>query len=669
YTTTAVYRFVNGTGGWSQTRLDTLGGANNLPLNGSITDIAIDYADVTGNSIYISMGGQGDYRHVWHFNGTQWAQRSGPSAGHANSLLDVQHNAIVTDPTNTQHIYVGADIGVWRSTDGGANWASFSENLPDASVMDLKLHPRRMLRASTHGRGVYERLIDTASAAGIELYVRDTQLDQGRFTTVNNLDDPTDMGEVVKHWRGPDIKLDTPDAGGNYQFPLTGVIDFVEFTDILNDDSRQVATHATATIITRVYVQVHNRGVTPADNVQVMALLANASAGLPALPAGYEVDVQNGIAINNANWQTLGIVTLDDVRVGFPKVASFSLDSSMLPPPASLSGNDHHCVLALIHHPDDQYLSTQTNTDQNSKIERKAAHKNLKVVQFTGTIPPPVIVPFRISNALLEKMLITRLTIRLNNYAGRVRIYLPHLKVDGDIREFVSNAKPNDDFRDFHAWAEEHVQMLKLNQQSRNPYHKEWTLQRQKDIEQVMNMNIMFETTKTKEVIIDKIHMEPNSYSTIFVLFDRPENAKFGDTFDIEVIQQDVEREMEVIGGLDLRVEVKPEPKEWKYFLRLWQRRWRRKGDTIILSRLYNSDDEYVSPEKGGAITLTFPEMNGLTKPVKMKWHRRWKAYYYILRGTKTFGHTLIVAKGSVDGKKVAGGKLMVESNVRRAFT
>ena len=44
----------------------------------------------------------------------------------------------------------------------------------------------------------------------------------------------------------------------------------------------------------------------------------------------------------------------------------------MLPPPANLGGNDHHCILALIHHADDQFTNAETNTDILSKSERKA---------------------------------------------------------------------------------------------------------------------------------------------------------------------------------------------------------------------------------------------------------------------------------------------------------
>jgi photosystem II stability/assembly factor-like uncharacterized protein len=140
---------------WQLTRIDNVV-AGPLPLQGLISDIGIDWEDPAGNSIYIAYGGTGDYRHVWHFDGSVWEQRSGPPGGGTN-LLDVEHNAIVVDRQNPANVYVGADIGVWHSPDRGANWAPLSNGLPEAPVFDLQLHPtKRLLRASTHGRGMYE---------------------------------------------------------------------------------------------------------------------------------------------------------------------------------------------------------------------------------------------------------------------------------------------------------------------------------------------------------------------------------------------------------------------------------------------------------------------------------------------------------------------------------
>jgi hypothetical protein len=46
---------------------------------------------------------------------------------------------------------------VWHSADRGGTWTPLPNGLPDAPVFDLQIHPtRRLLRACTHGRGLYE---------------------------------------------------------------------------------------------------------------------------------------------------------------------------------------------------------------------------------------------------------------------------------------------------------------------------------------------------------------------------------------------------------------------------------------------------------------------------------------------------------------------------------
>ncbi|MCB9349848.1 MAG: exo-alpha-sialidase [Lewinellaceae bacterium] len=83
-----VYRLTDtsSTKPWKKERLDKLGVPENdggLPASHQvpITGIAIDPTDTTGNSIYITLGGMGDYRRVWRFDGAtnKWGQRSGPN--------------------------------------------------------------------------------------------------------------------------------------------------------------------------------------------------------------------------------------------------------------------------------------------------------------------------------------------------------------------------------------------------------------------------------------------------------------------------------------------------------------------------------------------------------------------------------------------------------------
>ncbi|MBA2622951.1 MAG: hypothetical protein H0U88_04935 [Chthoniobacterales bacterium] len=151
-----VFRVQRSGATWTATRIDDAG-AGPLGLRGLISDIAIDWADASLASIYVSFGGLGDERRVWHFDGTRWKSRSGPSGATIGNLLDVEHNALCVDPIAPNHVYVGADIGVWHSADRGQNWEPMPNGLPDAPIFDLQIHPtRRLLRATTHGRGLYE---------------------------------------------------------------------------------------------------------------------------------------------------------------------------------------------------------------------------------------------------------------------------------------------------------------------------------------------------------------------------------------------------------------------------------------------------------------------------------------------------------------------------------
>jgi hypothetical protein len=568
-----VYQFVrSGTSGtWARTRLDNAG-SSPLELTGPVTAIAVDPADSSGKAIYITFGGGGDYRHVWHFDGTHWEQRSGPGPGGGTSLMDVHTNTIAVDPAHPSHLYVGADIGIWRSTDAGMTWSTFSSGLPDAAVIDLALHPAaRLLRAATFGRSVYECRLGTAATPAVELYVRDTQLDQGRLPTVDGRHDPTRQGTSVFHWAGPDIKLDTPDAAGNYQLPTSppGTADFLDFTDTLADDPRQVATYATQTSATRVYVQVHNRGTLPADNVRVMLLVANAPVALPALPAGIADDLRNGTPISTPGWQTAGFATLDGVRPGAPKIATFELSADRLPAPDQAAGDNHHCVLVLVHHPDDPFTATQTVGDLLTLNERKTAHKHLKSVQFVEDLErsPSAVLRARLNNADASRELVTDLVVNLTTvtdgqaapYPGRVRLVLPAaLRVDGDLQQLTEGLSPAQS-GDFLAWAEQQRDLLVNNKPSAHPYNDVFVRQQIKEIDQIRapGLHVLRAARNSNRVAVRKIVIPPGASVTVFLLLDRPKPVDYraGEAFDVALMQLDAGTGT-VLGGLSGRVEL-----------------------------------------------------------------------------------------------------------------
>jgi len=60
------------------------------------------------------------------------------------------------DPVNPNLLFVGTELGLYLTIDGGQQWAQFTGNFPPVSVRDLTIHPRDSdLLIATHGRGIY----------------------------------------------------------------------------------------------------------------------------------------------------------------------------------------------------------------------------------------------------------------------------------------------------------------------------------------------------------------------------------------------------------------------------------------------------------------------------------------------------------------------------------
>ena len=93
----------------------------------------------------------------------------------SNGIPTVPVSGFAVDPQDSNSLYAATDIGVYRSTDGGANWAPYGMGLPRVAVFDLKISDvQRQLRIATHGRGIWEigipgRLLPVVRDAGTTL--------------------------------------------------------------------------------------------------------------------------------------------------------------------------------------------------------------------------------------------------------------------------------------------------------------------------------------------------------------------------------------------------------------------------------------------------------------------------------------------------------------------
>ncbi len=352
------------------------------------TDIAVDRANP--NIVHVTFSGFNSSTpaapgHVFRSTdgGANWTDISG-TPGTITGLPDIPVNAVEIDAHSATTLYVGTDIGIFRTTNVGASWTVFEAGFPHVAVVDLELDESRdILTASTHGRGMWQMRVDpTVSCSDVDIYMRDDFLDTGQqIPSPSNVVDPLSVvrggsiGDKVYRWQSPDIKVDAQP----YYVP-DALFDGVEFDRDLTHDN------PVRTKVNRVWVQVHNRGPLTANNVTVKILWADATAGLPALPADFWTSYPND-ASNVSVWHPIGAYqTISVLEPTRPVVLSWNWT-----PPATAA--THSCILAVIDSPNDPIPAANKVLSVNWLIgnEKHISLKNLHVINAPpGPGPAPV---------------------------------------------------------------------------------------------------------------------------------------------------------------------------------------------------------------------------------------------------------------------------------------
>ncbi len=272
-----------------------------------IWDIATYPNDV--NSIIVTMGGFGSVTdpnsHVWRGIISENEKANWQDINPRNKegeLIDIPVNAIVIYPEESDTLYIGTDIGVFRTINGGKDWVPFSEGLPNSPVFDMRLQylqytSMRLLRVATHGRGIWERRLDVKTTSDVDIFLRDHLLDTGRSQpsvrengmsyVAASFEDSlrqVKLGDELSWSMCADIKIDALEGSPpHYQIPEMDDVDYVKF-------ERELVHHnAQRGRINRIYVQVHNRGIKSAKDVTVKILYAEGSIsrGYPDLPTDF----------------------------------------------------------------------------------------------------------------------------------------------------------------------------------------------------------------------------------------------------------------------------------------------------------------------------------------------------------------------------------------------
>lgn len=139
-----IFSSTNGGQSWSNVT-DTMVLPNRFP-----TDIEFD--PTNSASAYLTYSGYGSGHLFKTTNvGASWTNIT-------SNLPDLPHQSIAIDPVYPNHIYVGNDLGVYRSIDAGGSWEEYGAGMPQTMVTDLRVSEKNnALRAATFGNGIYQR--------------------------------------------------------------------------------------------------------------------------------------------------------------------------------------------------------------------------------------------------------------------------------------------------------------------------------------------------------------------------------------------------------------------------------------------------------------------------------------------------------------------------------
>ncbi|MFD0725383.1 PKD domain-containing protein [Lysobacter brunescens] len=130
--------------------------SGNLPA-ARVSDVAIDPAN--GSRAFVTIAAfSGSKLYRTTTGGSTWTALG-------TGLPNIPANTVAIDPLNTQRIFVGTDIGVYESVDGGANFAPFSDGMPAGLVIsDLEVdNSPHILTAGTYGRGAWQTTLGTTT--------------------------------------------------------------------------------------------------------------------------------------------------------------------------------------------------------------------------------------------------------------------------------------------------------------------------------------------------------------------------------------------------------------------------------------------------------------------------------------------------------------------------
>ena len=145
--------------------------------------------------------------------GQTWEDISGfgKNKTSSNGFPDVMVYSLLVMPYNTDIIWAGTEIGIFESTDNGANWHYADNGLPAVSVWQMFIQDNNIVVA-THGRGIWS-------------------LDLNLVSTPEN---PVNFGDIFKVYPNPGKGMFYFELNNNYSGKIS--------VQIFNTDGRLIHT-------------------------------------------------------------------------------------------------------------------------------------------------------------------------------------------------------------------------------------------------------------------------------------------------------------------------------------------------------------------------------------------------------------------------------------------
>jgi photosystem II stability/assembly factor-like uncharacterized protein len=134
---------------------NVVGNIKGLPKNAWVSSIDAGHFDEGTAYATFDLHTFGDMR-PYVYKTTNFGQTWAPVVAPTGNVRGYAH-VVKEDLVNKDLLFVGTELGLWVSLDGGRQWAQYKGgNLPNVAVRDLAIHPRdKDLVIATHGRGIW----------------------------------------------------------------------------------------------------------------------------------------------------------------------------------------------------------------------------------------------------------------------------------------------------------------------------------------------------------------------------------------------------------------------------------------------------------------------------------------------------------------------------------